>query len=598
MQFGSYPTITNVANRDTLLLLQASSGAVKQAAVEDVTKSATSGVINVKDYGAVGDGSTDDSVAIAEAIAAATPGQAVFFPNSSGAYIITAPIVTAAQGIKIFGNGAVISGLSWTQFQFLRFSGAAQCVVEGLTFFGNSPASATSLGLAHIEVIDSTDITIRNCWFNTSASSGVWVTGACSHVSIVGNRFTGNFCAIFSDDNTVSQPTFLLIANNVIEDGLSATSKVNYSGGIKVSGVGTANTTAGHSITGNVITRPGQMGIEIQGQINDCTISGNSVNDADFGISVSDSLRATVSGNSVKAASNYGIEVASNSAGCAVSGNTIDGHDAGGSRVTDVGISISGSSDCTATGNVVRNFSGTGIQTFICNNITITGNTIRSQEGNGVLLQGSYTCSVCSNIITSVSNSMRLGVIIDASGSTGAYAGFTICNNTFKSDFTYVIIRLYSGSGSAAIKSVLISGNNASNANGAGGAFDIQFGGSTSYVDNLVIKDNLAGTISDNFQYNHLNAPVWRKDYTGLAPQAVDTMLVDASGGNQTVSLPLAVRAYGMEMCIKKTDATGNTVAFALSGGDSTDAVALAVQNAFVRVKSDGASKWQVIAKG
>ena len=45
--------------------------------------------INVLDYGAVGDGVTDDMQAIMDAINAAAPGQAVYFP--AGVYFVDPP---------------------------------------------------------------------------------------------------------------------------------------------------------------------------------------------------------------------------------------------------------------------------------------------------------------------------------------------------------------------------------------------------------------------------------------------------------------------------------------------------------------------------
>lgn len=48
--------------------------------------------VSVKDHGAVGNGSTDDTAAINAAITAAGTGGTVFFPRSSGAYMLSSPI--------------------------------------------------------------------------------------------------------------------------------------------------------------------------------------------------------------------------------------------------------------------------------------------------------------------------------------------------------------------------------------------------------------------------------------------------------------------------------------------------------------------------
>lgn len=70
--------------------------------------------INVKSYGATGDGTTDDTSAIQSAIAAASTGQTVFFPR--GTYIVSSPIIIP-PGITIRGTHANHTdnvGSNWT----------------------------------------------------------------------------------------------------------------------------------------------------------------------------------------------------------------------------------------------------------------------------------------------------------------------------------------------------------------------------------------------------------------------------------------------------------------------------------------------------
>ena len=57
--------------------------------------------INVKDYGALGNGTTDDTVAIQNAINA-NPGRVIYFP--AGKYLITSAITISTSGTKIFGE--------------------------------------------------------------------------------------------------------------------------------------------------------------------------------------------------------------------------------------------------------------------------------------------------------------------------------------------------------------------------------------------------------------------------------------------------------------------------------------------------------------
>ena len=115
-------------------------------------------VVSVKDYGAVGDGSTDDTSSIAAAIAAAGS-VPVFFPPSTGNYMISAPLVLKA-GTRLLGwhrpewmpftittirNPAIqatagFSGTALVQIQDHALSGAAVDPnggsIEGLCFAG------------------------------------------------------------------------------------------------------------------------------------------------------------------------------------------------------------------------------------------------------------------------------------------------------------------------------------------------------------------------------------------------------------------------------------------------------------------------------
>lgn len=75
--------------------------------------------------------------------------------------------------------------------------------------------------------------------------------------------------------------------------------------------------------------------------------------------------------------------------------------------------------------------------------------------------------------------------------------------------------------------------------------------------------------------------------------------LVNATGGNRVVNLPLAATALsGSVISVKKTDSSANTVTVQAAGGDGIDdgtSVVLSLINETVKLVSDGVSKWWIV---
>lgn len=116
---------------------------------------------NVKstDYGAVGDGTTDDSAAIASAITAcaAAGGGVVFFP--AGTYRLAAPIGSGAGTITLLGAGygSVIKN-DMPATGSVAFGGSGR--VESLRFECAQANASTLISCTSGELV------VRNCWFN------------------------------------------------------------------------------------------------------------------------------------------------------------------------------------------------------------------------------------------------------------------------------------------------------------------------------------------------------------------------------------------------------------------------------------------------
>lgn len=76
-----------------------------------------------------------------------------------------------------------------------------------------------------------------------------------------------------------------------------------------------------------------------------------------------------------------------------------------------------------------------------------------------------------------------------------------------------------------------------------------------------------------------------------------ELVLVDATAGAVTITLPPAAQSRGQRVVVKKTDASGNAVTVDGSGAETIDGAAtaaLAAQYDSVDIQSDGTSWWKV----
>jgi len=122
---------------------------------------------NVKDYGAKGDGVTDDTNAIAAAIAA---GRSIFFGDSNNTYIVSSTLTISESGTKIWGNGAKIKYTfeqvipAYTESLFY-VNGANNVTIDGLIleYTGTFDEGSSLAGyISGIQVEDSNNFTAKN----------------------------------------------------------------------------------------------------------------------------------------------------------------------------------------------------------------------------------------------------------------------------------------------------------------------------------------------------------------------------------------------------------------------------------------------------
>jgi hypothetical protein len=127
--------------------------------------------INVKDYGAVGNGTTDDSNAIQSAITAAPDGSIVLFPAPTVAYRITKQILVNKR-LTLEGGKCKIKMTAGNGFSLF----AENIVMRGFNFTGsriNWDHCAINIFMSQVKV---EDIEVEHCSHAVRVLGGVWHT--------------------------------------------------------------------------------------------------------------------------------------------------------------------------------------------------------------------------------------------------------------------------------------------------------------------------------------------------------------------------------------------------------------------------------------
>lgn len=260
--------------------------------------------VNVVDYGAVGDGTTNCTSAFAAAIAT---GKTVVIPD--GNYLINSTITLTTQGQQIIGMGGKI--------------------VRGTAVgAGNTVFTATSVNYLHFENLIF-GVQVGTVHSQLAAGSGSFIQlFSCHYLSAKGNIFSGKIPGITFKMESMSSGMNLLACNfgiitdNRLEWLIGNGTGVNGGGGngycntfsnnvfynIVDTGLGFWSGAFNNTATGNVFIKDnydetpyGSLGIDLVGT-SDLTIDGNVFDGYQYGVSVGTTdalpqLRITISNN-------------------------------------------------------------------------------------------------------------------------------------------------------------------------------------------------------------------------------------------------------------------------------------------------------------
>lgn len=295
---------------------------------DDAVGRAALGAVSIVGYGAVGDGVTDCSADIQDAI---DSGEAVIFVPE-GIFGLSEQVVIGSQTRRFYGPGT-LKALSGNTTGVLAVSGGVNCVVDGLTIDGDDISNLTGLTIqvssvncvgqnleikncdsAGAFVLDSTNCGIRDCYVHDVGAEGtgivLWpgthsfaernyieVSAAWFGIQMAGGN--GHYCAnnliigaqtfgiVLAEFNSDSESNF--ITGNDVRDTVREAIVIIAENGNSI------NNTV---IEGNTCTWPNvpstDFGISVYtedsgGSINDCAIRGNIIDTSkEAGITISD----------------------------------------------------------------------------------------------------------------------------------------------------------------------------------------------------------------------------------------------------------------------------------------------------------------------
>jgi hypothetical protein len=388
-----------------------------------VNKLPSASALDVKLYGATGNGTTDDSAAIAACFAAAQEGDTIVFPR--GTYLMRSYVTIAVNHLTVLGQGAKIISDGANQdrkfncvdrtgirFRDLHFDGLGLTVLttDGISWDTYTPR--THQGTIHLS--GSVDCDVSGCKF-VGLNFPITIYAASADILVLLCRFELYYAGVYSyfegpgDPIGSPAPKRVTISQNTFMTGIYPSFDNppwgwirNYpptdkwsTGAIKFRGTLSSDLVYqryndnfdGHIIISNNIRAPGTMGIELQG-VSDCVVTSNTIENVGMGISLSVTQRACAGNNVIKNFGYAGIEVDGrtdfntdptlhSSDGTSLTGNIIDARDDWGRPVNFV-------DNCGI------------ICSHVARNVTISGGCIKmcktgicvDQESSGVLISG------------------------------------------------------------------------------------------------------------------------------------------------------------------------------------------------------------------
>ena len=425
-------------------------------------------VANVMDYGATGNGTTDDTAAIHATRDAAGVGGRVIIP--AGTYLVSGLTASVVNQTWELSNGIVGEATIRMKAEAgsILHVTAAGVTVDGGVFDGSAGTlhNWSQQGIR----IEANAVTVRNAEIRESPCHGVYALDS-NRVTVAGCRFTDCYSAgvIFQNGTDATDRYDVNFTGNHIESSLDTSYGIGVVGGAvrPVHRITISHNTVLLKV--NPSEESSCIGVS---HSTDWVVSDNFVRGSSLGISCPLPVRAKISNNQVRNFNQIGIEIPGTVTDCIVSNNVINAHGADGaygsadgiqaSQGPVTGLSVIGNTisgfqgdmsgisfskgsvveSATISGNVVRGdcnkFCGLSIA-HTAKNVTISDNTFDAgtvaTEVSGICCVGDdanavLNTAIVGNIFTSKSSASSNYTIFFGTNATAS--GITVSRNTIK----------------------------------------------------------------------------------------------------------------------------------------------------------------------